>query len=174
MFITFVPNFLFKFSSQKYINKFSSQLSFTIFIHNSCSQSFFTTFIQKFCSKLFSCEEQLKRWRCHSVCSSFCPSLFVKTPTQPQLDLTKLGLTRKWLYTTTDHPPGTQCRQYLSCYWSDFDKTLKVASWEHLEQIVDICQGNICPGDICPYQEYLSCYWTDVDQALKVGSWNHL
>ena len=24
----------------------------------------------------------------------------------------------------------------LSCYWSDFDDTLKVASWEHLEQIL--------------------------------------
>ena len=27
------------------------------------------------------------------------------------------------------------CQDYLSCYWPDFDKTLKVASWEHLEQI---------------------------------------
>ena len=36
------------------------------------------------------------------------------------------------------HPPQTQCRQYLSCYWPDFDETLKVASWEHLEQIPTI------------------------------------
>ena len=54
----------------------------------------------------------------------------------------KLGLTKKWLYTTTHHhhhhPPQTQCRQYLSCYWPDFDKTSKVASWEHLEQIPTI------------------------------------
>ena len=35
----------------------------------------------------------------------------------------------------THHPPGTQCRQYLSCYWSDFDQTLKVSSWDHLWQI---------------------------------------
>ena len=35
------------------------------------------------------------------------------------------------------HPPTTQTQyqQYLSCYWPDFDETLKVASWEHLEQI---------------------------------------
>ena len=34
-------------------------------------------------------------------------------------------------------PPPTQTQrlQYLSCYWRDFDKTLKVGFWEHLEQI---------------------------------------
>ena len=34
-------------------------------------------------------------------------------------------------------PPTTetQCQQYLSCYWPDFDETLKVGSCEHLEQI---------------------------------------
>ena len=33
--------------------------------------------------------------------------------------------------------PGDICpyQQYLSCYWPDFDQTLKVGSWEHLEQI---------------------------------------
>ena len=29
-------------------------------------------------------------------------------------------------------------QEYLSCYWPNFDKTLKVASWEHLEQIPTI------------------------------------
>ena len=33
--------------------------------------------------------------------------------------------------TTTE----TQCQQYLSCYWPNFYETLKVGSWEHLEQI---------------------------------------
>ena len=28
-----------------------------------------------------------------------------------------------------------QFRQYLNCYWSDLDKTLKKGSWDHLEQI---------------------------------------
>ena len=32
-------------------------------------------------------------------------------------------------------PTETQCQQYLSCYWPDFDETLKVGSCEHLEQI---------------------------------------
>ena len=27
------------------------------------------------------------------------------------------------------------CQEYLSCYWSDFDQTLKVDSWDHLELI---------------------------------------
>ena len=35
-------------------------------------------------------------------------------------------------------PPQTQCRQYLSYYGPNFDETLKVASWEHLEQIPTI------------------------------------
>ena len=36
--------------------------------------------------------------------------------------------------------PGYICsyQEYLSCYLPDFDETLKVASWEHLEQIPTI------------------------------------
>ena len=37
---------------------------------------------------------------------------------------------------TPPHPTTeTQYQQYLSCYCPDFDKTLKVGSYEHLEQI---------------------------------------
>ena len=65
------------------------------------------------------------------------------------------------LQTTPPNPPTaqTQCQQYLSRYWPDFDETLKVGSWEHLEQIQtgmvngDICLGNIYPSNICQYQE---------------------
>ena len=32
-------------------------------------------------------------------------------------------------------PPGNKRWQYLGCYSSDFDETLKVGSCEHLEQI---------------------------------------
>ena len=33
--------------------------------------------------------------------------------------------------------PGDICpyQEYLSCYWPDFDDTLKKSSWEHVEQI---------------------------------------
>ena len=33
--------------------------------------------------------------------------------------------------------PGDIClyQQYLSCNWPDFDQTLKVGGWEHLEEI---------------------------------------
>ena len=31
-------------------------------------------------------------------------------------------------------PTQTQCHEYLSCYWPDFDKNLKLGSWEHLEK----------------------------------------
>ena len=39
------------------------------------------------------------------------------------------------LHTTTTE---TQCRQYLSCNRPNFDDTLKVGSWEHLEQIPSV------------------------------------
>ena len=60
---------------------------------------------------------------------------------QPQINhkLTQtLGLTRKWLYTTT-HPPTTtttqtQCHQYLICSCSDFNQTLKVGFWDQQQQ----------------------------------------
>ena len=65
-------------------------------------------------------------------------------------------------------PTQTQYQQYLSCYWPDFDETLKVGSWEHLEQI----QTGRVPfvPVICPYQEYLNYYWHNLDQILKAMS----
>ena len=50
------------------------------------------------------------------------------TPTQPNLTLPNKG----WALHENDcrpppptrHPPGTQCRQYLSSYWPDFDQIL--------------------------------------------------
>ena len=57
--------------------------------------------------------------------------------------------------------PGKIChgniypyQEYLSCYWPDFEETLKVRSCDYLEQILTVaetfCPGNICPSDICP------------------------
>ena len=34
-----------------------------------------------------------------------------------------------------DPPHQTQNKQYLSCYSTDFDETLKVGSWDHLNPI---------------------------------------
>ena len=48
----------------------------------------------------------------------------------PKLN-TKIGLHTT---TTTTHKELLD-QQYLSCYWPDFDETLKVGSWEHQEQI---------------------------------------
>ena len=53
----------------------------------------------------------------------------VPTPTQPQLN-SKVGCDTKM---TLDHhppPPQTQCHQYLSCSWPDFNQTLKVGLWD--------------------------------------------
>ena len=54
---------------------------------------------------------------------------------QPKLNPT-VGFDLKM--TLQPSPPPTtqtQSQQYLSCYWPDFDETLKVGSCEHLEQI---------------------------------------
>ena len=38
-----------------------------------------------------------------------------------------------------NHPTTeTQCQQYLSCFWPNFDETLNVDSWKHLEQIPSV------------------------------------
>ena len=35
----------------------------------------------------------------------------------------------------THHPPTqTQCQQYHSCYWSDFNQTLNLGSWDEQQQ----------------------------------------
>ena len=36
--------------------------------------------------------------------------------------------------------PGNICpyQEYISCYWPDFDPTLRVGSWDYLEQILNI------------------------------------
>ena len=59
--------------------------------------------------------------------------------TQPQPNITLVGLDMKYL-TTTPHTNTTRHKNsmaviHISCYWQDFDETLKVASSEHLEQI---------------------------------------
>ena len=60
--------------------------------------------------------------------------------------------------------PGNICpyQEYLSSNLPDFDETLKIDSWEHLEQISIVMatyfQATFFSGDICTYQEYLSCY----------------
>ena len=54
--------------------------------------------------------------------------------TQPNITLCWVRHENDFAYT---RPPTTetQCLQYHSCYWHDFDENLKVASLERLEQI---------------------------------------
>ena len=52
-----------------------------------------------------------------------CTHQIVKTPTQPH-------------HTHHQPPLQTQGQQYLSSYRPDFDQTLKIGSWDHLEQIL--------------------------------------
>ena len=63
------------------------------------------------------------------------PQTFLSKP-QPNLNTTVRFDLKMTLHTTPPpHPTQTQCQQYLSCYLSDFDETLKVGSCERLEQI---------------------------------------
>ena len=34
-------------------------------------------------------------------------------------------------------------KEYLSCYWPNFDETLKVGSWEHLEHIPTVLETSV-------------------------------
>ena len=55
-----------------------------------------------------------------------------------------------WTFRTDSNCQGDICpcnicpcdicpyQEYLSCYWPDFDETLQVGSWEHLEQILTV------------------------------------
>ena len=47
--------------------------------------------------------------------------------TQPQPNITLVGLDKKWLCKPPhpSHPTETQCLQYLTCFWPDFDETFK-------------------------------------------------
>ena len=58
---------------------------------------------------------------------------FVTTPTTTQ-HCSWVGYENDFAYHPTHHPTETQCLQYLSCYWPDFDETLIVGSWKHLEK----------------------------------------
>ena len=71
-----------------------------------------------------------------------------------------LTSTQDWVWHENDfaHPTTTetQCQQYLSCYWLDFDETLKVGSWEHLEQIPTVIVTSV-QASVNEYQ--INFYW---------------
>ena len=52
---------------------------------------------------------------------------------QPQLN-SKVGFDMKMTLHHNHHPPQTQCQQYLSCYWPNFNQTLKVGFWDLQQQ----------------------------------------
>ena len=56
--------------------------------------------------------------------------------TQP--NITKFGFDMKRILNHHPPPLGPQGQQYLSCYWPNYDDTLMVGSWEHLEQTLTI------------------------------------
>ena len=60
--------------------------------------------------------------------------------------------------------PSNICpyQEYICSYWLDFDQTLKIDSWDDLEEIF------IIPVTFVQAMEYLSCYWPNSDQTLKV------
>ena len=92
-----------------------------------------------------------------------CTVIILSKP-QPNLN-TRLGLTIKWLCTTTHHTNSMSAisQLLLTRFWWNFNGRFLGRSRTDSNYQVDICPGNICPDNICPYQEYLSCYWPDFD-----------
>ena len=82
---------------------------------------------------------------------------------------------------TTIHPQPTtqtQCQQYLSCYGLDFDETLKIGSWEHLEQLpsvmVTFVQATFFLATFVQIRNISAVTDPLFDETLQVGSWEHL
>ena len=58
---------------------------------------------------------------------------------KPQANLnTTVGLDPKMTLHTPPPTTETQYQEYPSCYWLNFDETLKIGSWEYLEQILTV------------------------------------
>ena len=97
-------------------------------------------------------------WTLSTVSAYSKVDTYVKILSKPQLNhnSTQPNITLSWVRhendfanhptTTTTTTTETQCHLYFSCYWTDFDETLNVGSWEHLEQILNpILNPNIEP-----------------------------
>ena len=57
--------------------------------------------------------------------------------THPNITLSWVRHENDFAYHPTPSPTTTQtqCQQYLSCYWTEFDETLNVGFGKHLEQV---------------------------------------
>ena len=70
--------------------------------------------------------------------------------------------------------PGDICpyQEYLNCYWPDYDETLNVGSWEHLEQILNtILTPNIEPNMNPIFNPIFNAimkpkYWTRISNPI--------
>ena len=84
--------------------------------------------------------------------------LFLYLLSKPRLNhySTQPNITLSWVRHENDfayHPiptptTQTQCYQYFSCYWPNFNETLNIGSWEHSEQVP--------PVTVTFVQKYLS------------------
>ena len=73
--------------------------------------------------------------------------------------------------------PGDICpyQEYLSCYWPDFDETLKVGCWEHLEQIPTVWMTFVhATFVLATFVHIRNISGPDYDETLKIGSLEHL
>ena len=73
--------------------------------------------------------------------------------------------------------PGNICpyQEYLSCYWPNFDETLKVGSWDYLEQISIVAVTFVQVTLVWRHLSIsgISRYWYDFVKTVKEGSWDH-
>ena len=66
-------------------------------------------------------------------------------------------------------------QEYLSCYWPDFDETLKVGSCEHLEQILTVRMTFVHATFVLPIFVHIRNISAVTDQIfMKLPGWEHL
>ena len=103
-----------------------------------------TTQVMRWCARCVTTQGYLAShifYYWHLVWYVVTVTHIVTTPTQPQLNST-VGCDMKMTLIhhpppppTTHHPATqTQCQQYHSCYWSDFNQTLNLGSWDEQQQ----------------------------------------
>ena len=68
----------------------------------------------------------------------------------------------------------TQCQEYLSCYWPNFDETSKVGSWEYPEQIPTVMLTFVQVTFVLATIIHIRNISDVTDQTLNIGFFDTL
>ena len=76
----------------------------------------------------------LSQRSCHIIFVTSIGRIWLVNCHNPNSTSTQL---KSWVWHENDFnppPPQTQCHRYLSCYWPNFNQTLKLGSWDEQQQ----------------------------------------